>query len=73
MTGIRTHDPSVRERENCSRLRPRGHYDRKRVLWQSSHIQLPAYEQPASHRLVSIASAFRAHSDLDYSVSVCVY
>jgi hypothetical protein len=28
-SGIRTHDPSLQAGEDCSCLRPRGHYDRK--------------------------------------------
>jgi hypothetical protein len=28
LSGIRAHDPSVRESEDSSRLRPRGHCDR---------------------------------------------
>jgi hypothetical protein len=32
LSGIRTHDPSVREGEDISCLRPRGHCDRPRFV-----------------------------------------
>jgi hypothetical protein len=39
-SGIRTHDPSVRAGEDCSCLRPRGHYDRQ-FYWLSGLFEHP--------------------------------
>jgi hypothetical protein len=37
LSGIRTHDPSVRANEDSSRLRPRGHRDRHKICTSISN------------------------------------
>jgi hypothetical protein len=38
LSGIRTHDPSVRASEDSSCLRPRDHYDRPNIIWRGVKI-----------------------------------
>jgi hypothetical protein len=52
LSGIRTHDPSVRASEDSSYLRPRGHCDRHRPCIQIKNI--------TSYKLKRILKRFRA-------------
>jgi hypothetical protein len=40
LSGIRTHDPSVRASEDSSCLRPRGHYERQRNIKQDFFLNM---------------------------------
>jgi hypothetical protein len=70
LTGIRTHDSSIRASEDGSYLRPRGHSDRPKVI---STIHKPYSSLPGIHKNRPLESPQPNERIDEYTSHLCIY